>query len=114
MFLCEKFPEKTQILFKKLEYRFLVESTKIENTIFPYKMFCQKPMLEQIEWGVQNGPITKNEVLPVINLFFRKFCFSLKTSYKGLIWCTNHPNVHIHTFWTRWILFEGASPYEYP
>ena len=26
-----------QILFKKLEYRFLVESTKIENPTFPYK-----------------------------------------------------------------------------
>ena len=28
---------KTKIFFKKLEYRFLVESTKIENTSFPYK-----------------------------------------------------------------------------
>ena len=28
---------KTQTLFKKLEYRFLVESTKIENPTFPYK-----------------------------------------------------------------------------
>ena len=27
-------------------------------------------MLEQIEWGVQNGPITKNGVLPLTNLFF--------------------------------------------
>ena len=28
---------KTNIFFKKLEYRFLVESTKIENASFPYK-----------------------------------------------------------------------------
>ena len=28
---------KTQTLFKKLEYCFSVESTKIENTMFPYK-----------------------------------------------------------------------------
>ena len=28
---------KTQTLFKKLEYRFLVENTKIENATFPYK-----------------------------------------------------------------------------
>ena len=28
---------KTQTLFKKLEYRFLVESTKIENPTFPHK-----------------------------------------------------------------------------
>ena len=28
---------KTKNFFKKLEYRFLVESTKIENASFPYK-----------------------------------------------------------------------------
>ena len=43
------------------------------------------PMLKQIEWGVQNGPITKIGVLPVTTLLFRKFCFSLRTSHKELI-----------------------------
>ena len=28
---------KTKTFFKKLEYRFLVEATKIENTSFPFK-----------------------------------------------------------------------------
>ena len=28
---------KTETFFKKLEYRFLVETTKIENTSFPFK-----------------------------------------------------------------------------
>ena len=28
------------------------------------------PMLRQIEWQLQNGPITKNGVLPVTNLIF--------------------------------------------
>ena len=32
---------------------------------------------------VQNGPVTKNGVLPVIALFFWKFCFSLTTSLKS-------------------------------
>ena len=41
--------------------------------------------LRQIEWGVQNEPITKNEGLAVTTFFFRKFCFSLRTSYKELI-----------------------------
>ena len=41
-------------------------------------------MLRQKEWEVQNGPIKKNVILPVTSLFFKKFCFSLKTSYKGL------------------------------
>ena len=42
------------------------ENTKIEDTSFPY----QKPMLRQIKWWVQNGPITKNGVLPVTTFFF--------------------------------------------
>ena len=29
---------KTKTFFKKLEYRFLVESTKIEKASFPYKI----------------------------------------------------------------------------
>ena len=33
---------------------------------------------------------------------FWKILFHFKTSYKELIWCTNHQNVHIHTFWKRW------------
>ena len=41
-------------------------------------------MLRQQEWGVQNGPITKSGVLPVVTLFF-KIYFSLRTSCKVLI-----------------------------
>ena len=32
---------------------------------------------------------------------FWKFCFSLRTSYKELICCTNNPNAHICTFCER-------------
>ena len=66
-------------------------------------------MLRQIERWLQNGPIMKNGVLPVTNLFFWKFCFSIKTSYNDLIWCINYPNVPIHTFCKRrsfiWLCF---------
>ena len=65
-------------------------------------------MLRQIEWGLHDGPITKNGVLPVTALFFRNFCFSLKTLYKVLIWCTNHLNVHIHTFRNHWDFILGC------
>ena len=68
---------KTQALLKKMF--FLVGSAKIKNPTFPYKLLCQKPMLRQIEWGVQNRPIIKNGVLSVTILFFRKFCLSLRT-----------------------------------
>ena len=53
--------------------------------------------------GVKNG------------VLFQKFCFSLGTSYKELIWCTNHSNVHIHTFLKCWSLTLGCLlPREYP
>ena len=39
---------------------------------FHPKLLYQKPVLRQIGWWVQNGPITKNEVLPVTASFFWK------------------------------------------
>ena len=39
-------------------------------------------MLIQTEWGVQNGLFIKNGVMPVTILFFRKFCFSLRSRIK--------------------------------
>ena len=41
------------------------------------------------------------EFLPVTTLFFWKICFSFRTSWKELIWCTNDPNVHICIFRKR-------------
>ena len=104
-----------QTLFKKLEYHFLVESTKIDNITFPYKTSLSEANIKTNRMGVQNWPITKNGVLPVTTFLFQKFCFSLGTSYMGLIWCTNHPNVHIHTFWKRWSFTLWCFfPCEYP
>ena len=39
--------------------------------LFHTKLICQKLMLKQIEWGAQNGPITKNEDLPRTTYFFK-------------------------------------------
>ena len=39
-------------------------------------------MLRQIEWGVQNEPITKNGLLPLTASFFLKFNWSVRISYK--------------------------------
>ena len=44
----------------------------------------------------------KNGILPVTTLFFKKICFTLRTSYKELICCTNNPNTHICAFCKRW------------
>ena len=57
--------------------------------------------LKQIEWG-QDGAVTKSGVLPLTTLFVRKFRFSLCTSHKELIWCTNDQHAHINTFRKSW------------
>ena len=74
---------------------------------FHSKLLCQKVMLRQIEWRVQNGPITKSGILPVTTLFFWKFCSSLRTSFKELSWCTKDPNAHIRIFRKHWSLILG-------
>ena len=65
-------------------------------------------MLRQIEWRLQNGPITKSGVLPVTTLFFWKIWSSFRTSLKHLIWCTNDTNVYIRIFRKRWSLILGC------
>ena len=99
---------KNANFFKKLECCFLVESTKIDNTTFPYKTALSEAIVKTNRMGVQNWLITKTRVLPVTTFLFRKFCFSLGTSYIELIWCTNHPNVHVHTFQKSWSFTLGC------
>ena len=93
---------KTKALFKKLKV------LRLKTRHFHTKLIC-KSMLRQTEWEIQNGLVTKNGVLLVTTLFFLNLCFSLRTSYKKLIWCTNHPNVHIYTFWKRSSFIWGCS-----
>ena len=78
--------------FKNLDYHFIFESTKIENKRFSYKTGWKNLR------GVQNGPTVKNGVLPLTTLYFRKFKFSIRTSYKYLLSCINYSNSHIYNF----------------
>ena len=50
--------------FKNLEYRFLVEATKIEKMSFPFKTALSEANVKT-EWRLQNGPITKSGALAV-------------------------------------------------
>ena len=52
---------------------------KIDNAIFPYKNALSEVNFEKIEWGVQNEPLTTNEVLPLIISFFKKISFWFKS-----------------------------------
>ena len=47
--------------FQKMEQPFLVESTEIENAHFSYKTALSEANVRKVEWGVQNGPITKEQ-----------------------------------------------------
>ena len=93
---------KTKPFYKKLEYRFFVESTKIKCAIFPHNPPWQRPMLRQIECEIQIRPITKNGVFASKYFIFLKKKFSLRSSSKELIRCTTYRNAHIHTFRKRW------------
>ena len=97
---------RAKTFLKKLEYRFSVEATKIKTTPFPLKTAL--PMLRQIGWWLQNGPITKSGLLPVTTSFFGKICSSSRTSWKELIWFTNDSNITIRSFRQRWSLILGC------
>ena len=102
-------------LFQKTGVPFFSWKYLIENAPFPNKTVLSEASVRQIEYGVQNEPITKNGVLPITDsfffflLFFVLFCF-LKIlfqfkSYSELIWYTNYLNVLIHAFCKRWSFF---------
>ena len=73
-----------QTLFRKLENRFLVESTKNDNATFPYKTALLEGNVKANRMRSTKWVYHKNGVLPVTTLFFSKFCFSLRTLYKEL------------------------------
>ena len=99
---------KTRNIFKKLEYCFLVKSTKIENASFSYKTAISevnvkiKKMLST-KWTCHKERSFASNYF----FFFWKFCFSLRTSSKELIWCANDPNAHIRTFCKCWSFIWG-------
>ena len=45
---------------------------------------------------------SKSHIVLLLTTFFWKFYFSLWTSYKELIWCSNAPDVNISIFCRHW------------
>ena len=93
---------KRKTFFKKLEYRFLVESVKIENASSLYKTAISETNLKTNRMVTTKWIYQKERSFASNYFLFWKFCFSLRTSYKELIWCTNNPNAHIRTSCKRW------------
>ena len=63
-------------------------------------------MLRQIEWWVQNGPITKNGVLPVTTLFFKNFVSVPRIKSWFNVPTTQMP-IFLPLFVSARILFDG-------
>ena len=98
---------RTKTFFKKLEYRFLVEATKIENT-FPFKTALSEANVKTNKMATTKWTYHKEWSFASNYLFFWKICSSFRTSWKELIWCTNDPNVNISIFRKRWSLILGC------
>ena len=69
---------------KKLEYSFLVETTEIENTPFPFKTALPETNVKINRMATTKRPITKSRGLPVTTLFFGVF-FPVLVTLKELI-----------------------------
>ena len=93
---------KTKTFFKKLEYRFLVETTKIENTSFPFKTALSKANVKANRMATAKWTYHREWSFASKYLIFLENCSSLRTSHKELIWCTNDPNINIRIFCKRW------------
>ena len=71
-------------------------------------------MLWQIEWSVQNGPVTKNRVLPVTTLFFWKFVLDKEPLIKSWFDIPTSQMPIFVLFESAGVLFDGTFPCEYP
>ena len=64
---------ENESFFQKTGERFLVETTKNENTSFPNKTAISEVNVKVNRMVTTKNVITKNGALPVTTLFFEKF-----------------------------------------
>ena len=101
---------KTKTFLKELEYRFLVESTNIENASFPYKTATSEANVKTNKMVTTKWSYHKERSF-ASTICFWKFYFSLRTFYTELICCTNNPNAHVCTFCKHWsFIWRCFSP----
>ena len=92
---------KTKTFFKKLEYLFLAESSKIENVSFPYKTTISEIKVKTYRMVSKKWTYYKERRFASNYFIF----FIIRISYKELIWRNNYANIHICTF--RKSFFSG-------
>ena len=67
-----------QTLFKKLEYHFLVESTKIDNKTFPDKTALSEANVKAIRMGSTKSTYHKEQSFASNHFPFSKIFFSVQ------------------------------------
>ena len=96
-----------------MDNRFLFESNKIENALFPYKTAISEANVKTNRMVSTKRNYNKERSFASNYSFFWKFCFCLSAYYKELIWCTNDPDAHISTFYKCrsfiWWCFSAVS-----
>ena len=97
-----RFPGKRKTFSKKLGYRFLTESTKIENSSFAYETVISEANVKINKVVTTKSTYRKERSFASNYFVFLKILFHFKKSCKELICCTNNPNTHICTFCKRW------------
>ena len=90
--------------FYTLAYRFLVQSTKIECSIFPGKISLPEANVKINRLGSTKWNYYKGRSFASSYFIFLKNLFQIRSSSKELIRCINYSNVNIHTFRKRWSL----------
>ena len=95
---------KTQTFFKKLEYRFLIESIEIENATFPYKTALQEASVKTNRMGSTKCIYHKERSFAGKYFIFLKFSFQLN----NLVDLMYQPPKFIILFESVGVLFEGA------
>ena len=70
---------KTKTIFQKLEYSFLVESTKIENTSFPYKTAISEANVKANKMVITKWTYQKERSFASNHFIFLKILFQFKS-----------------------------------
>ena len=104
---------KKKTFFKKPDYRFLTESTKIENATFPLKTGLSEANFKTNRMGSTKWTYYHKEWSFASNsfiLFFFswKILFQFKNLLKRVGSLYQLPNLHIHTFSKPWSFIGGC------
>ena len=95
---------KRKTIFEKLEYQFLVQSTKIEKTIFPHKTALSDVSVKTDRMGSIKWTYNKEWSFPRNYFIFLKILFQLSINY------SNFPIYTFHKHWSFiWESFFSVS-----